>query len=99
VVAKFLLVSLSNIVVLGAAIGTAATIVVGVQKGRYYESRRDLNGRIQALLDERSKDQAALTPALFHLPQEDAGRALVPNTRSSEASPLVLHGFGSRRRN
>ena len=47
-------------VILAAAIGAAASVVVAVQKGRYDDNRRDLEARIRTLEADHANDQSRI---------------------------------------
>lgn len=78
-------------VILAAAIAAAASIVVGVQKGRSDDNRHDLEARIHALEADRAKDQARIETLTSQLAaaRGERGRAGPGATPKGSAHPAA----------
>jgi hypothetical protein len=73
-------------VILAATIGAMATIVVGVQKGKYDDNRHDLEGQIQSLVAGQAKDRARINELTSQLLAARAGQETVGSSGPGAAS-------------
>ncbi len=80
-----------------AIIGTAGTVVVGIQKGHSEDQRQDLEARIQTLEADHTKDQSRIEALTAELAVARGGRGQQgsgPAAPKGSASPAATPAHG-----